>query len=90
MMAYRILCALQQSDISNGQAQDAARAGFLEWVIGLPNGADAALEAQRALSVLHVGGQANPAAHLFLGYLEQATQPQNAPVRRGGRKRVLH
>lgn len=93
MTAQQIYRALQDFDGAASACRDAAKAGFLEWAMGLPCASSAMSEARSAL--LHIEalpGDAR-AAQIFIGYLRDASQVLPAPVRRGGagaRRRVLH
>jgi hypothetical protein len=93
MTADKIMQALQDVQGSAAVAGAAAKAGFLEWVMTLPNGANACTEAKQALCYIDVLPLDAEAAHLFVGYLRAASQGLPAPTRRGGsmwRRRTLH
>ncbi|MDU8912349.1 hypothetical protein [Aestuariicoccus sp. MJ-SS9] len=89
MTARRIFDGLQSID--SAEAQDAARAGFLEWALSLPCGAAPAAAAAEALGRIGCCATASRAARLFAGYLAQASvcDPRR-PARRGGRAGRLH
>lgn len=72
---------------------DAARAGFLEWALSLPQGANPSAEARLALGDIDANAAQDDAAQLFVGYLHAASAPLPTPLRRGGssaRRHPLH
>ena len=74
-MQTQIFHALQEFDGGRAASCEAAKAGFLEWAMGLGLETDAACEAQRAL--LHIEGfnqKDGQAAQLFLEHLKCASR----------------
>ena len=93
MRAQQIYRALQEFDGVGHACNDAAKAGFLEWAISLPNASHAAREAQQALIHLEAMPVEARAAQLFIAHLRAASHALPVPIRRGGakaRRRVLH
>lgn len=93
MTAQQIYMALQEVDGGARANVQAAKAGFLEWAMSLPCGANACTEAQRALPLFEASAPRASAAKLFIGYLRDASQPLPRPKRRGGasaKRRILH
>lgn len=78
MEGKRIFTALQ-SDAALTDA--AARSGFLEWILGLPEGVSAKREAMRLLQELP-DGEMTVSAEAFKGYLEACLWDVAAPRRR--------
>ncbi len=93
MSAQQIFKALQDVDGTAQVNTQAAKAGFLEWAMTLPSGANACLEAQRALPQFETCLGNASAAQLFVAYLRDASRPLPLPQRRGGasaKRRVFH
>ncbi len=93
MKAAQIYRALQDFDGIGAACRDAAKAGFLEWAMGLPNSGSAARAAQDALLHIEALPDDAQAAQLFVAHLRAASHDLPTPVRRGGakaRRRVLH
>ncbi len=90
-MFLRIFDGLDAMDVHGPGAFEAARLGFLEWVITLDVATDAREAARAALVDLPDEAGASPAARAFLSYLGQAAESSVQPPRRkGGRRRILH
>ena len=93
MTAQQIFKALQDVDGTAHAHVQAAKAGFLEWAMTLPKGANTCMEAQRALPFFSDFSHTAGAAKLFVGYLRDAWRPRAGAKRRGGaagKRRVLH
>ena len=85
------LCQIEAAldEISEDQAAQAARLGFLQWVMGLPTGASTHCAARAALQARENQPVSNMAVEQFRAYLDQAARlPAVAPKRRS-RARVL-
>ncbi|MEM9579342.1 MAG: hypothetical protein AAF891_01545 [Pseudomonadota bacterium] len=93
MSATKIMSALEAAHLQNPAAGLAAKSGFLEWLFCLPDGANASIEARKALQGLDGAPVCSDAGAQFLEYLRDAARPLVSPGRRGGasgRRRVLH
>jgi hypothetical protein len=93
MSATQIFHALQEFDGGRAASCEAAKAGFLEWAMGLGLETDAACEAQRALLHIEALPEDGQAEQLFLEHLKCASRVLPHPKRRGGakaRRRMLH
>lgn len=88
MTAQRIYHALQ--DFEGEGDLNAARAGFMEWALCLPDGCHPPHEARRALLHLEALPRGTQASQMFVGLLRDASADLPAPKRRGGRRRLLH
>lgn len=84
MEAKKIMAALQDNAELGEQA---ARAGFLQWMLTLPDGVSMRDEAKRALVDLP-DAHLNPSALAFRECLEACTWPVTTPRRRG--RRAVH
>lgn len=91
MIFARILEGLTELEVTGAQARDAARLGFLEWVLTLDAAQAPQCAAQAALRRVPAGADLSPAAAAFVGYVgDAAALPAGPAIRRGGRRRVLH
>lgn len=91
MMTARIFKGLDDMDMQGARAEEAARLGFLEWVLSLDATTPPDQAARRALARIPQPCSASPAALAFLAYLAQAAKPLRPTGRRkGGRRRVLN
>ena len=89
MTAARIILSLESLDLTGGDADAAARMGFLEWAFTdaefvTPDMAEAALRAPEAQN------PCSDAARAFVGFLRQASLKLSHPRARSGRARRLH
>ena len=91
-MAFsQILQGLDDLDAHGDLAREAARMGFLEWVLTLEDGTCAVQAARLVLDDFAQEPPGSPAARAFLGYVGQAAAAAvSGSVRRGGRRRVLN
>lgn len=90
MQVTRIIEALRQMP-EGADKEEAARMGFLEWLLTLPGDRSPVLEARAALNAQAGGLVRGGAPGLFLDYLEQTARAhETCPVRRGGRRARLH
>lgn len=82
MTVMQILDGLERVDATGGEAEAAARLGFLEWAFALPGEATPEA-ARRALGACAAQGPDSPAARAFVGYLREAGRSIHRPARRG-------
>ncbi len=93
MIVAKIMAGLADLDAAGTEGTQAARAGFLEWVMTLEAGAVPRQAAQDALRGMGDAAGHGPAVAAFRAHIEAATRPCPAPHRRGGaaaRRATLH
>lgn len=93
MSATRIMRSLEEVTDSQVEAAELARAGFLRWVLCLPEGSGPRREAALAVSSLQSCAPQTDAGRAFLSLLEMACLPSAVPRRKGGvraRRQALH
>lgn len=90
MRETRIIEALSHMP-EGADLEEAARLGYLEWLIGLPGGRSPVLAARAALEDRKGLRPLQGAPALFVTYLEQTATACVTPARRrGGRRARLH
>ena len=90
MLIRQIMAQLETSVATGLEAQKAARLGFLQWVLSVPDDVRTQT-AHKALASLETQNSQSDAAQAFVGYLKDTMQPvRHTPRRHRRSKRRLH
>ncbi len=93
MLAQQIIDGLNAAELNGAAAQQAARSGFLEWVLSLPEGENTRNAAAIALGRIGDPVSADCAVDAFMDLLRHAAMGEGmVAMRRGGARgrRRLH